>query len=102
MQRTLKAALRFTALAHLAVVSGIFSSTANAACVDPNTCYGTDALVGNTVGEHNISFGSGAVHRNAAGDGNTGIGANALYMNLTGDGNTAIGSQALYSNANGD
>jgi hypothetical protein len=83
-------------------VSAIFSSAANAACVDPNTCYGTDALVGNTVGEHNSAFGFGALQRNAAGDGNTGIGAYALYMNKTGDGSTAIGSHALYNNTNGD
>jgi hypothetical protein len=100
MQRTQKAGLRVTALTVLAVGSASYGNAASAACVDPNTCYGTDALVGNTVGEENSAFGFQVLQRNTAGQKNTGIGANAMYMNKTGHGNTAVGERALYGNIN--
>lgn len=102
MQRFQYLSCRISVFACVTVASLFVNSTATAACVDPNTCYGTDALSATTTGYENSGFGYQALYTNTAGFKNAANGFQALYSNTTGGTNTASGSSALYSNTTGD
>ena len=76
------------------------SSAASAACVDTNTCFGTDALPVSS-GGYNAAFGLAALNSNSTGHRNTASGAYALFSNTTGFYNTATGGNALKFNTAG-
>jgi len=101
MQRIQKLRLRLTILTCLAIVSLAVNSVATAACLDQNTCYGTDVLFSNTTGNANSGFGHEALYFNFTASGNTASGYRALYSNTLGNWNTASGAEALYSNTSG-
>jgi hypothetical protein len=77
------------------------SSTASAACVDTNTCFGTHALPASS-GGYNAAFGLAALNSNSTGHRNTASGAYALFSNSTGFYNTASGYKTLYANTTGN
>ena len=81
MQRIQSLRLRLTILTCLAVVSLAVNSVATAACLDQNTCYGTDVLFSNTTGNLNSGFGYQALYSNELASGNTASGHSALYSN---------------------
>ena len=101
MHRNQVLRLRITAFACLAVVGLAVNSAATAACLDENTCYGTDVLFSNTTGNLNSGFGYQALYSNELASGNTASGYSALYSNTVGTVNTASGALALYSNTLG-
>lgn len=92
--------VRVVLVASLAVAFLSVNPKANAACVDNNTCYGTDALL-STTGEMNSGFGYRALYNNTTAIRNTAIGFDALYSNTTGSANSASGAQALLNNTTG-
>ena len=89
--------LRLTVLACLTVASLTISSVATAACVDPNTCYGSFVLDSNTSGTYSSGFGYQVLANNTSGTDNSGFGYQVLASNTTGGYNTASGERALYS-----
>jgi len=93
--------IRFAILGGLAVGALALNTSAIAACIDPNTCYGTDVLSATTTGYDNSGFGYEALYNNTTGFKNTASGYQALYSNTTGGTNTASGSHALFSNTTG-
>ncbi len=101
MQRIQNFHLRFAVFACLTVASLAVNSVATAACLDQNTCYGTDVLFSNTTGNANSGFGYEALYFNFTAGGNTASGYRALYSNTLGNWNTASGAEALFSNTSG-
>ncbi len=102
MQRIQILSRRLTVLASLTVASLSVQSVSNAACVDENTCYGTQALSSLTSGDRNSAFGYWALPNSSVSIDNTAIGHKTLFFNDIGSHNTAIGSSALYSNTIGN
>ena len=91
MKQSQELRVRLTVLTCLTVASLTISSVATAACVDPNTCYGSFVLDSNTSGTYNSGFGYAALTSNTTGFQNTASGHGALYQNTTGYSNTASG-----------
>jgi hypothetical protein len=96
---------RIAILMVLTFASGTVSTSADAACTDPNTCFGTGALESNTAGVRNSAFGYLALFNNVDGHDNSAFGYLALHNNtgfqssgVDGSFNTAIGIEALFSN----
>ncbi len=102
MQRIQNMRLRLSVLACLTAAGLAFNSAATAACVDPNTCYGTDALASVTTGSENSAFGYEALFSTTEGVGNTASGYLTLYFNTEGSENTASGYFALPYNTTGN
>ncbi len=103
MQRIHASSLQPLVLAYLTVAGLAFNSAATAACLDPNTCYGTGVLGMNTLtGTANSGFGYSALYFNTTGSDNTASGYAALYINTSGSQNTASGGYALFQNTDGD
>jgi len=101
MKQSQELRVRLTVLTCLTVASLTISSVATAACVDPNTCYGSFVLDSNTSGTYNSGFGYAALTSNTTGFQNTASGHGALYQNTTGYSNTASGAFALRFNTTG-
>jgi len=68
-------------ISSLAAVSTFLSGVVSAACIDTNTCFGTDALESNTTGNQNCAFGYRALAANTTGVQNAAFGFEALAVN---------------------